>query len=626
MGADSGLPQLGQHAQEAKSYAGLRNVRSAAQFLLSLAAAAILGPVGGCLLEPEFTVTTLVLREVPSCTVGPAGTLRVGARGDFPAVERQIDAAAPVPIDAFPLATQWLRVEADDDGNGRIGALARVTLESPRELFMLPLGRSCPLGDPAAAASPGAALAPLGAGGLLIAGGADAEGDVTESARVLPPGSDLVVPVEQGMLLRRSGASATAVDERVLVAGGGASLRGEAHDTFEIYLSSERRFEPSMSGRLLGPRRDHGAARLARGRVLLVGGRSEIDGEPLATSELVDVEAGVSSPAARLGTARNAPSVLALESGSVLVALGTDALGRIVGDVERIDEGSETAQRVAGLPSDEQAAVVAVEGERIVYLGCADGSGGCQLLVLLPAGAAYEPAAVLAPTALASAGVTALTRLRLLALRDGRLLITGESTQVAPARRAFLVDLNHGNAASTEISRVPDHLLELADGTVAEVDGFGTSLARYDVISELDDAPDPLLADGVVALDAPARWEQLDGGLHALTPARFDLPVLRFLDLQVELALIGSGSLLLEPDHAPSLRIELGPDHIAFGSCELRSEGAQMVALQRRGTDLWLQAGGEQRRCPLPGDLDRVGLAFEARAGATLSSLRVLRQ
>jgi hypothetical protein len=626
MGDDNGLLQVGQQAHEVKSYAGLRTMRRAHPVPISVAAVAMLGAVGGCSAGPEFTVTTLVLREVPSCAVGPTGTLRVGARGDFPAVERQIDSAEPVPIDAFPLATEWLRVEADD-ATGPIGALARVTSEAPpRELFMLPLGRSCPLGDPAALAGPGAALAPLPAGGLLIAGGEDPEGNVTESARILPPGSELVVPLAEGMLLRRSGASATAVGERVLVAGGGAGQRGEAHDTFEIYLSSERRFEPSMSGRLRAPRRDHGAARLARGRVLLVGGRSEVDGEPLATSELVDVEAGASSPAARLGTARNAPSVLALDGGSVLVALGTDALGGIVGDVERIDEGSETARSVASLPPDPQAAVVAVEGDRVVYLGCGDGSGGCQLTVLLPAGAGYESAAAVAPSALESAGVTALTRLRMLVLRDGRLLITGESTRAAPARRAFLVELNQGSVASAEISRVPDHLLALADGTVAEVDGFGTSLARHDVISEFDDAPDPLLEAGFVALDAPARWEQRDGALHALSAARFDLPALRFADLQVELTLIGSGSLLLEPDRAPPLPIELGSDRVAFGTCELLRPGAPTVALERRGADLWLHAGGEQRRCPLPGDPERVGLAFEATADTTLSSLRILRQ
>jgi hypothetical protein len=587
----------------------------------------MLVPLGGCSSAPEFTVITLALREVPSCSVGSASTLWVGARGDFPAIEQQIDSGTPLAIDAFPLATEWLRVEAED-ANGPIGAVARVTIESPRrELLMLPLGRSCPLGDPAAAVSPGSALAPLPAGGLLIAGGADAEGDVTESARILPPGRDLVVPVEQGMLLRRSGASATALGERVLVAGGGAGLRGEAHDTFEIYLSSERRFEPSMVGRLLAPRRDHGAAGLARGRVLLVGGRSEGDGDPLSTTEIVDVDAGMASPGAQLATARNRPSVLVQGSGSVLVALGTDARGRIVRDVERIDEGSETARRVASLPPDEQAAVVAVEGDRIVYLGCADGSGGCQLLVLLPAGTDdYQQIAAVAPAALELAGVRALSRLAMLALRDGRLLITGESTEAAPARRAFLVDLNHGRVASTELSRVPDHLLELADGMLAEVDGFGTSLARHDVISELDDAPDPLLAAGLVALDAPARWEELDGSLHALTAARFDLPALRFRDLRVELALTGSGSLLLEPDRAPALPIELTPDRVAFGSCELPRAGAETLALERRGAELVLQVGGEQRRCPLPGDLERVSVAFEAAAGTILTSLRILRQ
>ena len=98
MWGDSGLPQVGRHPTETKSYAGLRNVRSADQVVVSLAAAAMLGAVGGCSAESEFSVTTLVLREVPSCAVEPADPLRVGGRGDFPAVERQIDSSAPVPI------------------------------------------------------------------------------------------------------------------------------------------------------------------------------------------------------------------------------------------------------------------------------------------------------------------------------------------------------------------------------------------------------------------------------------------------------------------------------------------------------------------------------------------------
>ena len=228
----------------------------------------------------EVSVARLSLAELPSCELEPGERLQLRATGDFPSQQQQVNRAAVAVLDAFPPDTRWLAVEAGS-GARRAGALVELTGgDQEASVLLLPLGRSCPLGDPLVAAPPGAALAALSDGGLLITGGKQSSDTAASAhAAVLPPGAALARTVAQGMLLRRAGATATAtatgVGGRVVVAGGGPDERGPAHDTFEIYDQAGGAFDIAQSANLSGgPRREHGAARLPDGRVLLAGGVS----------------------------------------------------------------------------------------------------------------------------------------------------------------------------------------------------------------------------------------------------------------------------------------------------------------------------------------------------------------
>jgi hypothetical protein len=468
------------------------------------------------------------------------------------------------------------------------------------------------------------------------------------------------------------------VDARVVIAGGGSDDSGSAQNTtLEVYDAVKGVFDRASDTPLKGPRRDHGAARLGDGRVLLVGGCQklgaapvpsavpsngiqasplprcvELQGTPLATAELIDLDAPVGSIAHAthdLATPRIAPSVLVLDGGSVLVALGWDEHGTLVSSIERFDLRSETFTRVdPPLPVHQYAAVAALEGDRIAYLGC-DGPGhGCELVLLLPDGDGFVDASTLISSEeFAANGLTDLTQVALLALGDGRLFVAGKAPDAPIARRGFFVDLDRATVESDErsLSRVPDRLLELEDGTRVELDAAGVSLARASTRSPLDAPPAELIAKNelFVALDAPGRWETTDRGeLHALSgsgqpgcaasskspcdPARLDLPLLRFADMHVQLRLEGAGELLLEPRALPPIVLALEATKVSLGACTILRVPDEPIEVERRGASLTLKSRDNSRRCELPARaVGRLGVALRVQAGAYVRGLAVTR-
>ena len=579
----------------------------------------------GCAPDPLVTTASLRLRALPSCPLGELNDLQLRFDGDFPSVEHALDGEPPYAFDGVPLATRWLSLEAEADGVTVAGNVARAQAEQGATALMLPLDASCPLGDPLAAGFEGAAVAALSDGALLIAGGQLDSGESTASAALLPAGEQLARAVEGGMLLRRAGASATAIEGGALIAGGAADALDSAQDTFELFELASQRFAPPR--KLAGDgRRDHGAALLPDGRVLLAGGaRKQGDGAPLDSAELLDPATGNAQlTAGPLLHARTHPSVLVLDDGKVLVALGRAADGSAVTAVERFDLQERLFAEVEGveLPAHEADAVAALEGGRVGYVGC-DRGAVCELGVLLPAGDGYTyvPRAI---DALAD-----LAQLRLTALRDGQLLLTA-SARASAAPRAYLLDLAAEHVQELGASRVANAVIALADGSLAELDPFGASLRRHDLTSVLHDAPDPVIGDGAaaVALDLGERW-QLRSGLQALADARFDLPALRFAALRIELAIEGDAVLLLEPAGAPPLRVQLQGDalRVQGEGCRLARAADDPLAIERDGPSLRLRAGSSEMQCELPAlGNGRIGVALEAREGTRVQRLRVLRR
>lgn len=583
----------------------------------------------GCNADPEIITARLALDELASCELPPPSSLRVRATGDFPAQEQLLPGVAPYDLEPFAAEARYLVIEARS-GPARAGSVVALDpLGLQRRALLLPLGRSCPLGDPLVAARPESALAALPGGGLLIAGGridADANGSVG-SALVLRPSEELANEVPGGMLLRRAGASATVAGAAVVIAGGAPDRRGPAHDTFEVYSLAEQRFDTARSARLRGPRRDHGAGRLPDGRVLLVGGVAESEGEPLASAELIDLGAGESRAVqGELAHARTAPALLVLDSGVSLVALGRDAAEQPVAELERFDPSAERFEPAGALPVHAEAAVAALPGGRVLYAGCEGPGEPCELGLLLPAGERFElwPLGASAD-ALEAAGLRGLDQLRAAALGDGRVLLTGRDPRLAVARRAFVIDPNGPSVEPADATRVPSQLIALEGGVIAELDAEGASLHRELLQSAFDDPPEALLSapDPVVSLDLRERWEVGDRGLAALADARLDLAGYEFAAVAIELVLEGTGELLLaDAGQAPAV-VAIDDASARLGNCRIARSSDDPLRVVRHGTRVELQSGGQRTRCEAPGLSGHVTIAVRLRAASRLTALRV---
>jgi len=600
-----------------------------------LAALAACALVAGCAADVERTTASFSLTRVASCPIAGLRGLELTVVGDFPSERTGVrPAGEALLLDGLPIDARALSIDARL-ADGRAAGLAPLPADEPEApLVLMPLDDSCPLGDTLVAAPAGAAVAATSGGGLLIAGGSASDGSSLRSAIVLPRGSALARQVEGDLLLRRAFASATTLALGVLVAGGGPDDAGPAHDTFEIYDELGERFLPPQ--RLAdGARRNHGAARLPDGRVLLVGGVRAKGGEPLASAELIDPETGTAQRlSGALGAARAEPTVLVLDDGRVLVLLGRQGDAKdaaVVTDVEQLDLAHQRFDRVASLPAHPNAAVAALDGGRVVYLGCAgegaDGGGECELLVLVPGeGTQLEVVSdVITPDALSAARIESITTLRLAPLRDGKLLLTARASEAG----AWLLDLARREVITSGVgaTRVPDQLVELADGTLAELDPFGASLRRHDALSAFHDPPAALLSPDALTADRPMRARFGDDGVRAEGgPLQLDLPFLRFGKLHVELRLEGQGRVLLRPERAPAIAVELGKDRVVLGDCELARAVDADVVLERRGAQVTLRSGGARRTCNAAALTGLLGLALSLDDGARMSALRVERR
>jgi hypothetical protein len=606
-----------------------------------LAALSACALVLGCSAEVERTTASFALTRLASCPIAGLQRLELTVVGDFPSQQSGAKPAGQaLALDALPIDARALSIDARLSG-GRAAALAPLPSEqADAPLLLMPLDASCPLGDTLVAAPAGSAVAATPGGALLVAGGRADDGASLRGVVMLPRGSELGRQVEGGLLLPRAFATATPIEGGVLVAGGGADDDGPAYDTFEIFdeaagrLLAARRFDG-------GGRRRHGAARLPDGRVVLVGGVAEQGGEALGSAVVIDPETDTTRVVSGMREARVDPTVLVLDDGAVLVLLGrradTDDAELATG-VERLGpEGNQryaSFARVASLPARTHAVVAPLEGGRVAWLGCASDEDGddvepgvCELQLLVPAeGSELElvPNAISAASLL-TAEVDDLSNLRLAPLRDGKLLLLGRKDDDA---RAWLLDLTRGEVTGIDATRAPDQLVELVDGTLAELDAFGASLRRHDARSAFHDPPAALLAPEAWTVDRPARARfgehevRAEGG-----PVRLDLPHLRFGKLRVELALEGEGRVLLEPEHAPPIAIELGASHIALGDCELaRSDGDATLVLERSGAALTLRSGDARRTCSERALTGLLGLALGLDDGARLHVLRVERR
>ena len=174
--------------------------------------------------------------------------------------------------------------------------------------------------------------ATLTQGKVLVAGGlgtVDSSGIGLYTAEIYDPGTGTWSSAGK-MASRRAFHAATALadaNERVLIIGGfSGGSSAVLHATTEIYDPLAKSWKAAKS--MTSARRDHAAARLTPGLVLVVGGTTGTPGalEKLTgTAEIYDAMTDTWAPAPPLATARSRHSVTLLGDGHVLVVGGKDS-------------------------------------------------------------------------------------------------------------------------------------------------------------------------------------------------------------------------------------------------------------------------------------------------------------
>lgn len=583
--------------------------------------------LAGCTAEPRWKRVVLELPDALGCRPTEIDRLKLTALGDFPAKSENVLVLDPAmdlePIERFDDESRLLTIDAVGTvGPERWagGGIATLDAEDPR-VVLLRYGRSCAMADPHAKIPEGAAVTVLPDGRLWIAGGEE-EGAVLASVLVVRPTDTLATVSAARLFVERTHASASLVeDDLVVLAGGSGRAGGEGEDTFEVV--SVARDARVGDGFLLEPRREHAAIALGR-RVVLSGGRARPEAAPLASLEVITLDVSGSGQSERIGrleAARAGHVMLSLDDGSVAIAGGVDESGAPVALVERFDPALEAVSVLGRWKhARAEAAHVALPGGRIAQVGGREGEGWSgDLELLLENGDAISIENVIPP----------LERPVAAAAAGGRVLVIGrDPTSGRP--RGVLLDPDSDERREIEPSRAPTHLFSLADGSFAEADAHGIAALRVDLRTALD-APPASIAPGFfedrahLALDAPSRWQPRGAALEAAhAGARVDIPTLRFADFSLTLDASGAFDLLLVRDDAP-LAIELRQDGAALGECRL-SEMTEPLRVLRKAERLTFESGGRSVECSaeLP---ERVGLAMRARErGAVIHRVELERR
>jgi hypothetical protein len=598
---------------------------------------AVLALCGFSACEPAQEVSTwpLALRQVGSCKVGEPSELELVALGDFPSrsYRWRADERAPS-VDDVPLQLRELLVRATTplgiaQGRRLNASHPGMTRVEPDAVWMLQSGTSCPLAHTALSAIDGRALAALPDGGALLVGGIENGAVAKSEALLLAEGQEFAVEVVGGMLLRRAYASATALNDLVLIAGGTPDRRAGAHDTFELLDLAAARFVAARSGKLQEARMQHAAVRLPDDKVLLIGGRTEPEGEPLTSLELVDARVGTSERlAGTLQVPRVAPSALTLDSGSVLVLGGRDGAGRLLGSVEMYDPAAaDFALAGSELPVHAQACVAAMPGARAAWLSCdhaqAGGGAPCELVLIRELAGELQ----ITPVALdfESEVANGLTELRLVYAGDGQLLWTGaDDSDPTGRRRAFSIDVVTQSLRRIEASRVPAALLRLDNGLIAELDAAGASLRAALTRGRYASPEGDLLADAAanLVLDVPGHWSWQDDGLSALSDdARMDLAELRFAAFQARVRVQGDYALQLYDGLGERAELSVRGSMLELPGCRYQLQGDSDLQLVRAGSRLTVSG----TTCSMEVTVSALGIGLVLAKGAVVRGVTIQR-
>ncbi|MBW2461350.1 MAG: hypothetical protein JRH11_06860 [Deltaproteobacteria bacterium] len=620
-------------------------MRTAPVFLVGFLAAASIAVCVAC--EPATEVTRariqLTLPTDPDCQP-PTGSGRVliVASGDFPASEETVEVLTPegveaVPVLEFPFGTAALTFELFVDGSADFvaGALhRREVVDTVDTLLLLPLGSSCGTPDPDVRAPALAAVAELPGGGYLVAGGLSDDGIEARPQFILVPKDETTLAETFTLATRRVGATATRAGDRVLISGGSQREDLPAEESFEVYDHTAHALDVDAAGRMCAGaevcrRRDHGAAVMPDGRVVLVGGVVEAGAAELATTVLIDPRSGdVDESIGDLLRARRSPTALALSDGTIVVVGGSTA-GAFVPTVESLAIGPLTFGEVENasapgaplLPDRVGASFVSLPGRRVVAVG---GLGELEraATVLVFDG---PDRAVRHDVSLA--GFPGLEDARAVALLDERILVVGRDTSAA--LRAFQIDVGRGTAEEVAPPKHrASHLVACDDGAVAEVGPTGGAYRRLLVRGPFDTPPAVLVPSDApwLALAAAPLYMTGPDGLEARqASAPVSVAALMFRDVTLSPTVTGDHDVVLTDEDQVRFTVGITSSAVAVGDCRVPRNEGDVVTVTLVGGRATLEAGPARVECPLVGLTGRVTVSLELTLGARFRALEIAR-
>lgn len=156
-------------------------------------------------------------------------------------------------------------------------------------------------------------------GKVLIAGGMTRNGVWLDSAELYDPANGQFIPTNR-LHSPRAGATATLLSNGKVLIAGGNDGSGKSLASAELYDPDTGTF--SETGSMNTPRGHAIAVLLKTGRVLIAGGSASGDNDQLTTAEIYDPATGLFSPTGSMNTRRSAFTAVMLKDGRVLVAGG----------------------------------------------------------------------------------------------------------------------------------------------------------------------------------------------------------------------------------------------------------------------------------------------------------------
>ncbi|MFT3926258.1 MAG: hypothetical protein QM778_27175 [Myxococcales bacterium] len=365
----------------------------------------------------------------------------------------------------------------------------------------------------------------------------------------------------------------------------------------------------------------------------------------------------------RLRVPRVHARALALPDGSVLVAGGESSVGSAgtLTTLERVAAGSVESQLEASLPWSGSLDAMLLRDDGVVVLA---GRAGVELRLALfdpksqqvaslsPPSATWDPNLVVtlpgarialietAPDALTGelhttgalwlllpdgsqlhldhwfSSFSDLTNVRTATLDDGRILLSGSSS--AGAFSARVIDPGRSDVRPRPLAALPAQLLARNDGSIVMLADNAVALLRESARTPYDNPGGTLLADdtadtSVLALDAPQRFRREGVALVSTAAlARFDVALLRYDDVRVDVRASGPTELLLRRADGAESSIELGSERVGPALCSLDSDPSQVVRLERQGESLRIRTARAERTCQLAGLTGAISVAVRA--------------